>query len=44
MPTALECVSLFVMVIGVFAGMLALMCKAEAEQEQRRKEYRYGWK
>ena len=44
MPTALECVSLFLLMIGMFAGLAALMYKAEAEQEQRRKEYRYGWK
>lgn len=44
MPTALECVSLFLLMIGMFAGIIALIFKAEDEQEQRRREYRYGWK
>lgn len=44
MPTTLECVSLLLTTLGSFAGILGLIAKAEAEQEQRRKENdRYGW-
>lgn len=44
MPTTLECVSLLLTTLGSFAGILGLISKAEAEQEQKKEAYRYGWK
>lgn len=44
MPTALECVSLFLIFIGMFAGLLALACAAEHEKQSRKEIDRYGWK
>lgn len=43
-PTALECVMLAITTFGGFAGLIAVMYRAENEQEKRRKEIKYGWK